>query len=156
MLFGLSTNMLDFMGLFLFIAGFVVGLGAVTVIDLHGFLGRNSAYWTEATTRTHKVTKPLIWIGITLAIVGGAIFYSSVGFIGISLAHALIALALIANGWFLSFRVSPFLLAREREGKSAELLPLSWQNKITASFIVSFLGWWGALLLLVYYIVAIY
>lgn len=62
---------LDFIGLFILITGFVIGLGAVTVIDIHGFLGRKSAYWTEATTRTHKVTKPLIWIGIILAIVGG-------------------------------------------------------------------------------------
>ncbi len=59
-------------GLFLHLAGFVIGLGAVTVIDLHGFLGRRSAYWTEATTRTHKVTKPLIWAGLILAGTGGS------------------------------------------------------------------------------------
>jgi hypothetical protein len=52
---------LDVIGLFTSIMGYIVGLGAVTVIDLHGFLGRKSAYWTEATTRTHKITKPLIW-----------------------------------------------------------------------------------------------
>ena len=45
----------EFFGLFIHLAGFVIGLGAVTVIDLHGFLGRKSPYWTEATTRTHKV-----------------------------------------------------------------------------------------------------
>jgi hypothetical protein len=28
----------DILGLFLFIAGFIIGLGAVNVIDLHGFL----------------------------------------------------------------------------------------------------------------------
>ncbi|MDO8659167.1 MAG: hypothetical protein Q7K54_01055 [Candidatus Parcubacteria bacterium] len=55
---------LNFIGLFVFISGFIVGLGAVTVIDIHGFLGRKSSYWTEATTRTHKVTKPMIWVGI--------------------------------------------------------------------------------------------
>ena len=59
---GFSTNIVDFIGLFLFLAGFVIGLGAVTVIDLHGFLGGKSAYWTEATTRTHKVANPdLAW-----------------------------------------------------------------------------------------------
>ena len=57
---------IDIIGLFIILAGFIIGLGAVTVIDIHGFLGRRSNYWTEATTRTHKVTKPLIWIGITL------------------------------------------------------------------------------------------
>ncbi|MBP7134100.1 hypothetical protein KBA73_02685, partial [Patescibacteria group bacterium] len=74
---------LDVVGLFLFLAGFVVGLGAVTVIDIHGFLGRTSPYWTEATTRTHKVTKPMIWIGITLVIIGGLLFYRNQPFSGI-------------------------------------------------------------------------
>jgi hypothetical protein len=73
----------DILGLFLHLAGFVVGLGAVTVIDLHGFLGRKSSYWTEATTRTHKVTKPLIWLGLSLAVIGGAIFHRGQGWTSI-------------------------------------------------------------------------
>lgn len=143
---------LDIIGLFLFLAGFVIGLGAVTVIDIHGFLGRKSSYWTEATTRTHKVTKPMIWAGIVLAIIGGLIFYREQSFASIPLIHAVIALALILNGYFLSFKVSPFLLKREKEGLSGELLPASWQNKIIASLIVSDIGWWGGLLLLVVYL----
>lgn len=140
---------LDFVGLFTMLAGFVIGLGAVTVIDIHGFLGRKSAYWTEATTRTHKVTKPLIWVGTLLAIVGGAILYRNETLAGVPLYHALIAWVLVLNGLFLSFYVSPFLLAREREGKQAELLPQSLQNKIVVSLILSDLGWWGGLALLV-------
>lgn len=145
-------NTLDFIGLFLFLAGFVVGLGAVTVIDIHGLLGRTSSYWTEATTRTHKVTKPMIWVGMFLCVLGGSLFYRHTGFTGIPLIHAIIALILLVNGYFLSFKVSPFLLERERDGKSGELLPQSFQNKIIFSLIVSDLGWWGALLLLVYYL----
>lgn len=148
MLFGFPINLLDLIGLFLFLAGFVIGLGAVTVIDIHGFLGRKSSYWTEATTRAHKVTKPLIWAGITLAVIGGIIFYRNESLTGIPLVHAVIAVALIANGYFLSFKVSPFLLQREEEGKSGELLPSSWQNKIVASLIVSDVGWWVGLVLL--------
>lgn len=144
---------LDAIGLFLLLAGFVVGLGAVTVIDIHGFLGRTSSYWTEATTRTHKVTKPMIWAGTLLAIVGGFIFYRAHGFSGIPLIHAFIALALIVNGSFLSFSVSPFMLKREREGRSGELLPAAWQKRIMLSLIVSDIGWWGGLLLLVVYLV---
>lgn len=75
--------LLDFVGLFLLLAGFVIGLGAVTVIDVHGFLGRRSSYWSEATTRTHKITKPLIWIGIVCAIIGGGIFFRENSFTGI-------------------------------------------------------------------------
>jgi hypothetical protein len=148
-----SPILINAIGLFLFIAGFVIGLGAVTVIDIHGFLGRTSHYWTEATTRTHKVTKPLIWTGIILAIIGGLIFYRDASFSGIPLIHAIVALVLILNGCFLSFVVSPFMLKREREGRSGELLPKSWQTKIMASLIVSDIGWWGGLVLLVVYLV---
>ena len=143
---------LDFIGLFIFIAGFVIGLGAVTVIDIHGFLGRKSNYWTEATTRTHKVTKPLIWLGITLAVVGGAILYRQEQLSGIPLYHTLTAIILILNGLFLSFHVSPFLLAREKEGRQTELLPKSLQNKIIVGLIISDIGWWTGLALLAWYI----
>ncbi len=143
---------LDFVGLFIFFAGFVIGLGSVTVIDIHGFLGRKSSYWTEATIRTHKVTKPLIWLGTTLAIVGALIFYRHEAFSGIPLYQALIAVILILNGLFLSFYVSPFLLKREREGRQTELLPNSLQKKLIISLILSDVGWWGSLALLVWYI----
>ena len=145
---------LDFIGLFILLAGFIIGLGAVTVIDIHGFLGRKSSYWTEATTRTHKVTKPLIWLGTILAIIGGTIFYRNESLSGVPMYHALIACVLILNGLFLSFYVSPFLLKKEREGKQAELLPASLQNKIIISLITSDIGWWGGLLLLVFYLTA--
>ena len=95
----------------------------------------------------------MIWAGIILAVVGGLIFYREQSFAGIPFVHAVIALALILNGYFLSFKVSPFLLKREKEGLSGELLPASWQRKIMASLILSDIGWWGGLALLVLYIV---
>lgn len=144
---------IDFLGLFLMLAGFVIGLGAVTVIDLHGFLGRHSRYWTEATTRTHKVTKPMIWVGIGLIIVGGLIFYRQHDFSGIPALQAILVTVLVLNGLFLSFRVSPFMLERERQGNAGELLPASWQRKIMVSLIVSDIGWWGSLALLALYLV---
>lgn len=150
----LSINWFDFIGLFLFLAGFIIGLGAVTVIDIHGFLGRRSAYWTEATTRTHKVTKPMIWVGIIFAILGGLFLYRDIAFAGIPLIHACIAVVLIANGLFLSLKVSPFLLERERMEKQQELLPVSWQRKIMVGLILSDIGWWGGLLLLTYYLIS--
>ncbi len=143
---------LDFIGLFIFIAGFVIGLGAVTVIDIHGFLGRKSSYWTEASIRTHKVTKPLIWIGITLVIIGGVIYYRDASFSGIPFYHAIIACILILNGLFLSFYISPILLSREREGRQTEILPPSLQSKLIASLLISDLGWWMGLVLLAGYI----
>lgn len=147
--------MLTALGLFVMLAGFIIGLGAVTVIDIHGFLGRKSAYWTEATTRTHKVTKPMIWVGMFLAIVGGALLYRHESLAGIPLIHACVAVALLLNGYFLSFSVSPYLLQKEREGRASELLPVSWQRKIAVSLVVSDLGWWGSLALLVVYLLAL-
>lgn len=133
-------------------AGFIIGLGAVTVIDIHGFLGRKSRYWTEATTRTHKVTKPMIWVGITLCLLGGFIFFRNETSSLVPMYLLGIALVLIVNGIFLSFRVSPYMLEREKEGKDGELLPKSWQNKIIVSLIFSDLGWWGGLFLVIFYI----
>jgi hypothetical protein len=143
---------LDFIGLFVLLAGFIVGLGAVTVIDVHGFLGRTSKYWTEATTRTHKVTKPMIWSGVMLAIVGGAIFFRNDSFTGVPFYLSVMAFVLIVNGLFLSFRVSPYLLQREKNGKAGELLPRVWQKKIMVSLLFSDLCWWSGLALLVHYL----
>ena len=144
---------LDFIGLFILLAGFIIGLGAVTVIDIHGFLGRKSSYWTEATTRTHKVTKPLIWAGIFLAIIGGILFFRNEPFSGVPMYLALISIVLVLNGLFLSFRVSPYLLQKEKEGRASELLPESWQRKIIVGLILSDLGWWGSLALVAWYLV---
>ncbi len=139
-----------FIALFLTIAGFVIGLGAVTVIDLHGFFGRTSSYWTEATIRTHKITKPLIWVGTLLVFVGHILLSKQGVFVEGELASRLVVIAiLIVNGCFLSFVVSPALIQREKDGKSRELLTTSLQHKIIASFVISFLGWWGLVVLFV-------
>lgn len=139
---------LNFIELFIVLAGFVIGLGAVTVIDLHGFLARKSNYWTLATTRTHKVTKPMIWIGMMLVLIGGLLNYTG----DFLLAHLILSGLLILNGLFLSFVVSPFLLKREREGMESELLPDSLQRKIVISFIFSVIGWWLSVGLFILYL----
>lgn len=140
------------LSIFTTIAGFVIGLGAVTIIDIHGFLGRKSSYWTEATTRTHKVTKPLIWVGIALVSIGFTIFYRPYGWNIVPLIHCISIIIMVLNGIFLTFSVSPFLIKKEKEGKSRELLSKDWQNKITISFITSFIFWWGNVLLFSYFI----
>lgn len=138
------------LSLFILVAGFIIGLGAVTVIDLHGFLGRKSEYWTLATTRTHKVTKPLIWIGIFLVAIGVTLLYRIhfLSYFEMNIMMDIVGM-LVVNGFFLSFVISPFLLAKEKEGKGNELLPQAMQNKIIFSFIVSFIGWWSLVLLFV-------
>ncbi len=141
------------LGLFLFLAGFIIGLGAVTVIDLNGFLGIRSVYWTETTIRVHKVTKPLIWLGIFLAILGGSIFYSNNPFSPIIVVQGFLAFLLCLNGCFLSFYISPLLLKKEKKEKGhITLLSSSLQAKIAVSFVISFVGWWSSLLLLILYL----
>lgn len=133
---------------FLFIiTGFIIALGAVTVIDLHGFLARTSSYWTVATTRTHKITKPLIWIGTILFAIGFlSVYEGSLLFI-----QSVVLTIMVFNGIFLSFKVSPYLLERERNGKDDVLLPKRWQTYITISFIISFISWWGSVILFTFY-----
>jgi hypothetical protein len=67
----------NFIGLFLILSGYIIGLGSVTVIDTLGFLARKSTYWTESTIRAHKVTKPLIWLGLFLIFIGGILYFQN-------------------------------------------------------------------------------
>lgn len=141
---------MEFIGLFLYIAGFIVGLGAVTVIDTLGFCGIRSVYFTETTIRAHKITKPLIWLGILLAIIGCSIFYSVNPNFPLIFLQLVLFLILILNGCFLSFYVSPRLIQKEKKEKgNIRLLHESMQKKIAVSFIISFLCWWGSVLILV-------
>jgi hypothetical protein len=146
------NNLVDLLPVFITLSGFIVGLGAVTVIDSLGFLGRKSSYWTEATIRAHKVTKPLIWIGTTLLICGTVLMYSRFGYPSYLVLQLISFFVMILNGVFLSFYVSPKLLQQEQDNRSGEVLPANLQLKITFSFIISFVCWWGNVLLVSYYL----
>lgn len=139
---------MEFLAVFLVIVGFAVGYGAVMVIDVHGFLGRTSPHWTETTIRAHRVTKPLIWVGIVLVLVGHILMTQTGMIVGWPMyLRFTIIIALVINGSFLSFVVSPELIRREREGFAKELLPPPLQRKIAASFVISIIGWWGLMAL---------
>jgi hypothetical protein len=140
---------MEFLAILTTVVGFIIGLGAVTVIDLHGFMARKSSYWTRATVQTHKITKPLIWIGILLIFIGHILLKKSGILDENTILHFLIIGVLVLNGCFLSFIVSPALLTQEKECRSGEILPKPLQSKITISFIFSVLGWWGLVYLFV-------
>lgn len=146
-------SLVDFLAFLAALAGLIIGLGAVTVIDIHGWLARKSGYWTEATIRSHKVTKPLIWLGTGLLIIGLLLIYRSTLFSGTAFFHLILVAILILNGLYLTFSVSPRLLRLEKEGKSNEVLPKSLQRKISISFIISFFGWWSVVALFVWHII---
>lgn len=142
----------QFISLFILFAGYIIGLGAVTVIDIHGFLGRKSTYWTKATITTHKVTKPLIWFGTILVLIGSLWTTIQNGFMNIMLVYFFILFVLFLNGIFLSFWVSPMLLKRENQAKAPKLLPIPWLRAIFVSFIISFIGWWSSLAIIINYL----
>lgn len=124
--------------LFLHIAGLIIGLGAVTVIDVLGFLSRKSRYWTKITIGAHHVTKPLIWAGILLTCASWIYLYQPTQ---LGILKTGLLLALITNGCFLSFYVSPKL------DKTKGLFDKNFQKKITISVIISFICWWSVVLI---------
>lgn len=146
-------NLSEYLAILTTISGYIVGLGAVTVIDFHGFLAQKSPYWTRATITAHKVTKPLIWLGTILALIG-SLYTLTLNYTTLALIHSLIFIPLVLNGIFLSFVISPYLLGKEKQGKSEELLPSNIQFKIKLSFVVSVVGWWSSLALYLYSLLA--
>ncbi|MDY6788915.1 MAG: hypothetical protein SVV03_03030 [Candidatus Nanohaloarchaea archaeon] len=131
---------------FLHLAGIIIGLGAVTVVDTMGFISRNSKKWTQVTIDAHHVTKPLIWLGIALIVPTWLLrlYIYPIGSIA-SWKTGLLA-AMILNGCFLSFYVSPYLDGLK--GKD-ELVSKRLKRKITVSAIISFLSWWSFVFLTV-------
>ena len=132
--------------LFLHLVGLIIGLGAVTVIDLLGFLGRKSKKWTYVTIQAHKVTKPLIWLGTILLATGFLLLFFLENFILYSETKIILLIVMIFNGAFLSFHVSPRLLKIQDK---KILLPNKLQNKILVSMVFSIICWWTFVILTV-------
>lgn len=126
--------------LFIHLAGLIVGLGAVTVVDTLGFLSRDSLEWTQTTIRAHHVTKPLIWLGTGLVAASWLLMADWGALSALELYKTADLLVLIGNGAFLSFYISPRLDELKGEEK---LFPPALQHKVMVSAAVSFLGWWS-------------
>jgi len=129
----------QFIILFFHVAGIIIGLGAVTVIDTMGFLSRNSKYWTQVTVRAHHVTKPLIWIGTILVTATWILVLFVFDNLEFEIIKSLMIIVLILNGVFLSFYVSP---AVDKFKDKNKLFSKNLQYKTIASMIVSFVFWW--------------
>ena len=125
------------------IAGLIIGLGAVTVIDLLGFRSRKSKEQTQVTISAHHTTKPLIWLGTILIILSWIFIYDASL---LSSIKTILLVIMVLNGSFLSFYVSPRL--DKLIGKKV-LLPFNLQLKITISMLISFFSWWAFVVLTV-------
>ncbi len=129
--------------LFIHLAGLIIGLGAVTVIDFLGFTSRKSKNLTQVTISAHHVTKPLIWLGTILLAISWIFLYENNLLPNLK---SILLLIMVLNGIFLSFYVSPRL--DNLIGKNV-LLPFSLQVKITISMLISFFSWWTFVVLTV-------
>ncbi|NCT55597.1 hypothetical protein GW755_01995 [bacterium] len=141
----------QFFGTLLMVIGLIIGLGAVTVIDLHGFLGRYDPYWLKASISAHKITKPLIWLGTIFLAIGGVVLNWQGWFTGVALFQLVLLLIMLINGSYLSFVISPKLLKLEKV--KAAKMDKSLQRKIAVAFVVSFITWWLQVLLLVWNVI---
>ena len=122
---------------FFHLAGLIIGLGAVTVIDALGFTARKSVEKTQVTIAAHHITKPLIWIGTTLLTLSWIVLYDGSFYARVK---TLLLAILVLNGLFLSLYVSPRL--DQHIGKK-KVLPATLQQKIIVSAVVSFIAWWS-------------
>ncbi len=129
--------------LFFHLAGLIIGLGAVTVIDFLGFTSRKSKDLTQVTISAHHVTKPLIWVGTILLAISWIFLYENNV---TSNLKSILLIFMILNGIFLSFYVSPRL--DKLIGKKV-LLSFDLQLKITISMLISFFSWWTFVVLTV-------
>lgn len=132
--------------MFVHLAGLIVGLGAVTVIDLLGFVSRKSVVLTQVTIHAHHVTKPLIWLGTILIAGTWILIVIAQGLTLLNLIKSALLVVMIVNGCFLSLYVSPRL---DNELNKNRLLPVVLQQKIAVSMVVSFVCWWSFVVLTV-------
>ena len=149
----MSPDITEYLISLITMGGFVVGLGAVTVIDSVGLFGRTSGYWTKTAIRVHKITRWLIWLGY-LAVIFGKILAASYTPQLISAYDFYLIVIIGLNALFLFFYVSPYLIKREKNGLDEELLPQNFQNRVMIFFIISFLSWWSLFLLTIYNLTA--
>ncbi len=130
--------------MFFHFVGIIIGLGAVSVIDVMGFFSRKSKKKTQDTISAHHTTKPLIWIGTIIVLVTWIFILIERGFGIIEVIKSVLLGVMILNGCFLSFHISPRL--DKLIGKKV-LLPRSLQTKIGISLVISFISWWSFVLL---------
>ncbi len=143
---------LDLIGLFLLLSGLIIGLGAVTVADMLGMLGKKSPYWCEVFVKTHPVTKALVWLGIFAGILGALIFYREKGLYGAAILQLIIFIPLLLNALYFSLRLNPALEKLiEKPGKKITMPP-KLQQKVTASQVISVLTWWSEVFLTVWHL----
>ncbi len=130
--------------MFFHFVGIIIGLGAVTVIDVMGFFSKKNKNKTQTTIQAHHTTKPLIWIGTIVVLITWIFILFEKGFGNIEIIKSVLLTIMIFNGSFLSFHISPSL---DKLIEKKILLPQNLQIKIGITLVVSFISWWSFVLL---------
>jgi len=125
--------------LFFHFVGIIIGLGAVTTIDIMGFFSRKDKVKTQETIAAHHTTKPLIWAGTIIILITWILILIGNNLEGIYLWKSLLLIVMILNGSFLSFVVSPAL---DKMIGVKKLLPKKLQFEIGISLVISVISWW--------------
>ncbi len=126
---------------FFHLAGIILALGAVTVIDCLGFLSRKSISKFQVMIAAHHVTMPLIWLGLVFTVLSWVFLYTGSA---LDVVKTILLVALTLNGCFLSFVMSPRLDAL---AGTSRLLPAHLQRWSILSLLVSFTCWWSVVAL---------
>lgn len=129
--------------------GVVLGLGAATVSDIQFVKALKDEKITKAEDNLLSGASLVIWIGIGIMLVSGAIMFAMNWdvLIGQSrmLAHVSIAAVIIANGLWLNISIGPRLASwSQKKAENQQFVP-EYKKIRKIAFIsgaVSFTSWW--------------
>ncbi|MGH9937617.1 MAG: hypothetical protein ACREAM_15315 [Blastocatellia bacterium] len=114
---------LDFLGMFMLATGLTLGAGAVIVTGL----SRNSAILmvnqSDRASRILGLAMKYVWIGVLLAVAGGALLYRRSHLSGVAAFQAILALAMIFYAVYLSSR-------KAEAGKGLGIFSLVWISQV--------------------------
>src|SRR5215475_3844993 len=120
---GRSFPWLDFMGLLMLVTGLTLGAGTVIII----WLSRKSAdlmvNQSDRASRILRLAMKYVWIGIALAVAGGALLYRQTQLSGVATFQAMLAVALIFYAVYLSAR-------KVEAGKGLAVFSAVWVSQL--------------------------
>lgn len=142
----------DLFGLFLVLAGLVLGLGSVAVIDVLGVLSLRKPKYFDLTVTLSRITKWITWAGVLFIIAGSSLLYHESGSTGVATFQNLFLLLIIINALVMTFKLSPDLYKLQAARKTGAI-PRNIKVRTAIHFTVSFISWWGFTFLLAWYLI---
>lgn len=140
---------LDMLGLFIFLLGFIFGLGSIFVLAMTKTT--ISKDYGQAAAVMNRVTQSLMWFGLLLSIGGAAILYRASKLSGVAFFQAVIGLFLLLILIYYGWRVSPRLNRMGNGAPSARGTVL--KRKADFSLFIAMLAWMSGLFLLCWYLI---